>query len=583
MSTTSSRPRLAGLGLLALALGASLALSLAHLGAAELAGCGLESGCARAARSRFGSLGPWPTAHLGTAYFVGLLAAWIAVGGVSRSTSWIVRCGAVVSILLVAEMARGGYACPYCLAAHAANLLFWWMCERRSVSRGPSTAAFFVAFVLASGALWLLERRADDAGKEREERERSELVRTAPADSSEGEARFTGRYLMGSPDASIRLVVFSDFQCEDCRRVDGEVRALLESRDDVSLSIKHFPISTECNPKAREQARNLHPNACQAARAAEAAGRLDGDAGFERMHAWLFARGGTFTQAELEAALPELGFEVTSFREALSSPSLEALIRADIDEGLALGISTTPMVFVNGREFQSWPRPGALTEAVEAIAAAGPQADVRPASAAEKLLAEWRARPRAVLPPPGRGAVESVGAGVEVVLWGDYLDANTRELDRRMRLAVAGRPGEAVYSFRHFPLDKACNPGLPRTLRPNACLAALTAEAAHRAGGRSAFEAVHERLMAFEGRASEAAFLELASELGLGGEVAGLLRSADVRAAVQADVASARRLKIHSVPLLFIAGRHVPRWKVDGATVPETILAEAIEATRSGR
>ena len=575
MSTSSPRSFfLPGLLLLLVAWGASFALSLDHLGAAKLAGCGLDSGCARALTSRLGHVGAWPTAFLGLAFFTGLVVSWVATAGrTNTAMAWVSRLGAVGSLLFLGEMLRGGYLCPYCLGVHAANLCFWGLGERRPTRKVRALPFFAVGFLLATAGLYLAQRLADQEDLEAEEREQGELAANPPLESSA--QRFRGRYVHGPESAKVRLVVFSDFECEDCKRVDQEISRLLETRDDLSLSIKHFPIAVACNEKARTQKRDLHPNACRAARAVEAAGKLGGEPGFRRMHEWLFEVDGRFGQAQLDEAISRLGFERQPFLAAMASPEIEAWLQEDIREGIDLGLSSTPMIFINGRVFENWQRPGALTRAVETVGARAPQADAVPMSGAERSIADWRKRPRARLAHPGRGKGPE-GDELEVVIWGDYFDPNTRELDERMRRAVRASGGRARYSFRYFPLESSCNPGLPRTLQRGGCLAARGAEAAHQSGGVAAFEAVHEMLMGFEGRLTQEELLQRAGELGLPPHYRLTLSSASVQDAVRKDIENARRMKIHSVPLLFIDGRQVARWKDEGTPVPETILREAL-------
>ena len=55
---------------------------------------------------------------------------------------------------------------------------------------------------------------------------------------------------------------------------------MIAATPDASLAIRHFPMCKACNPHALD----LHPNACWAARAAEAASIVGGDAAFWRMH-----------------------------------------------------------------------------------------------------------------------------------------------------------------------------------------------------------------------------------------------------------------------------------------------------------
>ena len=69
---------------------------------------------------------------------------------------------------------------------------------------------------------------------------------------------------------------------------------------------------------------------------------------------------------------------------------------------------------------------------------------------------------------------------------------------------------------------------------------------------------------------------ERAAELGLSPNYRLTLNSGPVQNAIRKDIENARRMKIHSVPLLFIDGRQVARWKDEGTPVPETILREAL-------
>ena len=235
-------------------------------------------------------------------------------------------------------------------------------------------------------------------------------------------------------------MIISDYQCPDCKRVEGEVRSMLEMRDDVSFSAKHFPMCTQCNRFCEARNFNPHPNACWAARAAEAAGLLQGADGFFRMHHWLFDRQGSFTSAELNAALPELGFDAQEFVQTMTGVLTEQYVKEDIEEGIQLGLHFTPMVFINGVEVKGWTRPGAVREAIEAVAASAPPpgsaTDDVPATAAEKYVNDWRDERVRVLPsrdadwartPAPRGN----RMPVEVVIFGDYVESGTKTLDKR--------------------------------------------------------------------------------------------------------------------------------------------------------
>jgi len=571
--------RLAGragsLALLA-GLGASLMLAARHLGR-SLVGCALDSPCERALSSAWAHvpvLG-WPVAFVGLAYFAALLVAWGTGGGPwPRALAWLTRVGALLSCVFLVAAFGLEAPCPYCLTAQFANLAFLVASERRrSAEPAPRVlvrAAVAGALVLAAAVGLALQRaRAQQRSAGRE----LEAARDARVDEVRG---FTGRHRRGPAEAALRLVLFLDYRCPDCRRLDVEASALQRARPDLSLSLKHFPLDADCNRRARALGRDPHPGACLAARAAEAADLGGGDAAFWRVHDWLFAQETAPTLQSLERALPALGLAPGPFLEALHGTEAARRVADDVEEALALGVEGTPAVFLNGVELREWRAPGALTRAVETLAArapavVGPEAD-RPLTGLERALADWRAQPRRELAT--RPGLPGAAAGLELVLWGDLLDAPTRELLARLRPALAARP-DARLVVRHYPLDPACVPGAP-ALHPGACALARLAEAARILGGEAALARLEPWLVTRVGPGPFDA-LEAARQAGLPpAELEELALAPSTQAALVLDVDAAKRLGIHSVPLLFIDGKRVPRWRLDGeGDVLAALLAEA--------
>lgn len=570
-----------GFGGALVALGAALLLSLRHLGA-SLPGCGLESACQRALSGPFAVVPgiDWPIAFLGAAFFAGQLVAWaVSPAGWPASLRWVARAGGLASLGLLALALQQGTPCPFCLAAQAANLVFVLAAERapRAPRARPAALAFVLAAASSTALLALARARTEDERGRADERalvESSSTIR-----SGAGARAFTGRHVLGPERAPLRLVVFTDYQCPDCARIEGEAWALAQERTDLSLAVKHFPLASDCNRRARDLGQNPHPNACWAARAAEAAGLTAGTDGFWRMHRWLFARKGAFREPDLHAGLVELGLEPTAFLREMHGPEARRRVEADVEEALALGIQSTPLIFLNGVELRGWRAPQALRRAVEALAASrppvsGPEAD-RPPDALEKGLADWRAEARVEL-PHRHGEARAEPGQLELVLWSDYLEPSTRELDRRLRAFRAAHP-TVRYSFRHYPLDPECVPGVPAS-HPGACLAARAAEAARHLAGAEAFERLHALLMESSGPLGRAEVLAAGRAAGLeGAALEGALVDPRIRARVDADVAGAKGLGAHSIPFLLVAGKRVPRWRLDGVELLEPLLLEALE------
>ena len=391
---------------------------------------------------------------------------------------------------------------------------------------------------------------------------------------------FTGRYLLGPKKAAIRVVMISDYQCKICKRIEEEVIENYERRDDMSVSFKHYPMGSDCNPKASS---NRHPNACWAARAAETAGILGGNDAFWKMHFWLFDHGGSFTRAQLRAGLTELGYDVAEFERRMMSDETLELVKADVAEAIDLGIYQTPSVFINGVELRGWNAPKGVTRAITELAAANPPpmtaVNDQPPPALEKLIGDWQAeRQQRILPrDPGR-RLGADSPSVEIVIFGDYQHDGTAEADALAREFVAQRD-DVRYEYRCFPFNKDCNPIVQKESKyPLACRAAYAAEAAARLGGARAFWDMHVWLFANQQGFSDETLREVATAIGLDADaLLAEMQSPVVRDTVVEDAKLCRRLGSSSLPTIFIEGRRVPKWKLENRSILADIVAIAAE------
>ena len=123
-------------------------------------------------------------------------------------------------------------------------------------------------------------------------------------------------------------------------------RLIYKQRSDLSIVVKHFPLNYDCNDEIGSM--KLHPNACWAARAAEAAYILGGESGWERVHTWLFENKGSFTDATLPDDLSALGFNPREFIQTMTGEATLINVKSDAVDAKALGIWFTPMIFING-------------------------------------------------------------------------------------------------------------------------------------------------------------------------------------------------------------------------------------------
>jgi protein-disulfide isomerase/uncharacterized membrane protein len=545
-----------GLGCVLLAVASSVVLAGKHLQILEAPGCGDGSPCDQAAASVWGKvpLVGWPTSFLGLAYFTALVPAWIAVrrsAVVPRPFRNLIRLGAACSAMFMMVMVVGGYICPYCIAVHLGNFGFLGVVEAAPAATTGARRALGWAAAVFIGVT-ALELGLQSAVKEEVEQQLAESTQQIIETSKDQDREpFTGRYRL------------------------EQVRDILARRDDVSFSAKHNPICTACNPHTR---RNLHPNACWAARAAETAGMLRGPDGYWQMHHWLFDRGGSFTDAEIAAGLGQLGYDAPEFLRIMQGEETLRHVQADIEEASGLGIHRTPMIFINGVELKGWLAPSALIRAVDDLAASNPPPgnaiQDRPPSALEKYLSDWREQPRQAL---RRGTwAWTMGpdrARVKVVLWGDYQEAYTGEADAILRRVTASR-NDTSYTFRHYPLDRKCNPATPKTRHPVACYAARAAEAVGTIAGDDGYWAMHAWLFDHADRLGEQSLREVAAELGIDeGSLFAEMEAPEIKDAIAEDAEAGKAAGLRNVPCIFINEQLVPRWRLDGAL--EAMIEEA--------
>ena len=139
----------------------------------------------------------------------------------------------------------------------------------------------------------------------------------------------------GPSDALVTIVVFSDFQCPFCARVEGTLRALRERYgDDLRIVWKNLPLPFH----------EFAMPAAEAAMAAHAQGR------FWPMHSMIFEHQSALTRDDLEHYAEELGLDMERFRNDLNTHTHRASIQADIALAERVRAQGTPNLFINGTQ-----------------------------------------------------------------------------------------------------------------------------------------------------------------------------------------------------------------------------------------
>jgi protein-disulfide isomerase len=312
-----------------------------------------------------------PVAFLGLAYFV-FLGLWYVVAGPGRP--WhrlplhVAYAGLAMSILYVGLMAVGSAPwCVGCVAVHAVNLLLVAAVWRISTAPRPDRAAAvtarqaFAAGAVALaviGGLWLFRR--DNLGH-RAERERLATYQQM-VHAMQRDPEFLMREYFAQaptrpiplrptevvPDGAAKLVVFTDFECPACYCNAGLIKNGLERlfKDRIAVLVRHYPLCAECNDGVQGV---VHPHACRAACAAEAARRLGGEAAFAQMHYELFMHRGRLGDETYREIAAGIGLDPDRLLAEMDGDAVRQIIADDIALARELGVAGTPAMFLDDR------------------------------------------------------------------------------------------------------------------------------------------------------------------------------------------------------------------------------------------
>ena len=147
-------------------------------------------------------------------------------------------------------------------------------------------------------------------------------------------------HIKGNPEAAVKLVEYSDFQCPACAAFQPYVNEILDVYGEaISFEYKHFPLP-------------MHPMAEPAARAAEAAGVQGAffpysDKLFENQDAWSKSPN---PNAFFIKYAEELGLDVDMFKRHMNATLVRDAVKAGGQEARERGLTGTPTFFLNGEK-----------------------------------------------------------------------------------------------------------------------------------------------------------------------------------------------------------------------------------------
>ncbi len=151
---------------------------------------------------------------------------------------------------------------------------------------------------------------------------------------------------LGPPDAKLTVVEYSDFECPHCQQMYSILKVVEPEFPQVRFVFKNFPLE------------QLHPWAMTAALAGRCTYKTGSSSAFLKFQDSVFTNQDAITADSAwdqltQYAISALGTagSADTLHSCMTAPETKAAVDADVAEGKALGVDSTPTFFINGRPF----------------------------------------------------------------------------------------------------------------------------------------------------------------------------------------------------------------------------------------
>jgi protein-disulfide isomerase len=355
--------------------------------------------------------------------------------------------------------------------------------------------------------------------------------------------------IRGPKDALVTMIIFSDYQCPFCKRVEDTIKQVSESyKNDLRIVWK-------------DNALPFHPRAKPAAILGRVAYEKKGDKGFWDAHDAMFESAPKLEEADLQAVAEKLGLPWDQIKTAIDSKTNKYLdkIEASMEVANDFQARGTPHFFINGVRL-SGAQPvekfkaaidEQLAKAKALVAKGTPKAKIY-----EEVIKDGKepqgAEKKDVAAPDASSPYKG-GANAKVVIqeFSEFQCPFCKRVGPTMKELEAEYGNKIKIVWRHLPLP----------FHKDAPLAAEAAQEAFAQKGNAGFWAMHDKLFEAqggEGSLSRENLEKLAGEIGL--DMAKFKASLDShkhKAKVEADSKVGNDAGINGTPGFVINGYYL--------------------------
>lgn len=377
--------------------------------------------------------------------------------------------------------------------------------------------------------------------------------------------------VLGPATAPVTIVVFSDFECPFCGRVEATLKQIRNHyKNDVRIVWKDNPLP-------------FHAQAMPAAVLARLVLARHGNAAFWSMHDRLFEAHPELTRAELEALAKEYRVPWRDVELAAEKGSVREQIDASGELAADFSARGTPHFFINGVRLsgaQPYDEFAKRIDAGLAKAKALVARGVKGARLYQELTKDGQGpkepeRKDAPAPAAGRPSMGPAHAAVVIQQWSDFQCPFCGRVEPTLDALRKEFPNDVRIAWRHLPLP----------FHAQAPLAAEAAEEVLAQKGNAAFWTFHDRVFAAQSETNglSAENLERLA-VGLGADATRFRAALDDhrhRAKLDADSDVAKAIDISGTPAFVINGYFVSGAQPLGAF--RRVVKRALSDKKAGR
>lgn len=425
------------------------------------------------------------------------------------------------------------------------------------MNKGTAIVGFLLCFLAGMGLMWGIDRQglgnksgisAEPVAAFDDKNPWSDEDAAVPISSKDP--------TWGSRTAPVTLVLFSDFECPFCSKVEATLSQLKEQYGPAKLRVvwKNNPLP-------------FHKSARPAALAANTVFGLGGSEAFWKFHEKAFQNQRALTPENFEAWAAEAGVDRAKFKAAFDAKQFDAKIDQDMAVGKQSGVTGTPASLING-VFLSGAQPidkfkaiiDEQLKAAEAKKAAGVKAD--------RVYVELSKENKAKNPPPkGRDEPKQDDKTVWKVAIGENAPARgnanalvTIVLFSDFQCPFCGKVEPTLAELEKTYGDKirVVWKDNPLPFHPRAEPAAELAREARAQKGDKGFWDAHDMLFKNQQKLTDEDLLGYAKELGLDvDKVKAAMADHKYKSIFEADQDQADDLQAQGTPHMFINGRRL--------------------------